>query len=205
MILCWYAFLEPLKNDALFKAGLSRLIFEKRREDILDTKNRGVQIQSLGAGLLLMHALEEAGVRDFSLFENPYGKPYLCSKEKYFSLSHTKGIAVCAVSDQEVGADTEEWMEAKMKIAERFFHPDEILWLKAQADINTAFTRLWTRKESYVKLIGEGLSRPLNSFCAIESDPSQHMIFHETEVRDYCITVCSANGEPVLFRQYRFQ
>ena len=52
------------------------------------------------------------------------------------------------------------------QIAERFFSPRECANWKALAERERpqAFLRCWTRKEAYLKAIGEGLSRGLDTF-----------------------------------------
>ena len=102
-----------------------------------------------------------------------YGKPELAPVDGpvkiNFNLSHSGGLALYAfANDRKVGIDVEsihtdlEYDE----IAARFFSPSEIsafknlpLYVKPEA-----FFNCWTRKEAYVKAIGNGLSWPLDQF-----------------------------------------
>jgi len=50
---------------------------------------------------------------------------------------------------------------------ERFFHPDEIIWLKQLDDhaCETAFFKLWCAKEAVLKAHGQGISFGLHKLC----------------------------------------
>jgi 4'-phosphopantetheinyl transferase len=106
-----------------------------------------------------------------------HGKPALAGTELRFNLSHSGGLALLAVAGGgEVGVDIEQVKPRGevMNIAERFFSPGEIVWLRAQPpDLQQrGFFRLWTRKEALIKAIGLGLSMPLNQFSALAEPPS---------------------------------
>lgn len=102
---------------------------------------------------------------------NKYGKPSLAEDEGglRFNLAHSAGAAVyaCALG-REVGVDVEHWREdfASMEVAGRFFSKAEVHALAAlPPDLSTqAFFNCWTRKEAYIKALGEGLSHPLDCF-----------------------------------------
>lgn len=100
----------------------------------------------------------------------PKGKPE-CQSDRAlrFNLSHSGDMAIYAfVRNREVGIDIEQHREMKdlEAIAKRFFAAGEIehLMSLAPADRSDAFFRCWTRKEAFIKAIGDGLSLPLDSF-----------------------------------------
>ena len=132
------------------------------------------QYLSLGAFSLLRHALAEHGIPmppDFSVGEN--GKPYIENAPVHFNLSHSGTFALCAVSDHEVGCDIERIARADLKIAKRFFCLSEYESIRARStedEQNAAFYRLWTLKESFLKVTGQGMRLPLDSFEITQDD-----------------------------------
>ncbi len=103
------------------------------------------------------------------LVVNAFGKPVAADKAVHFSLSHSHGVLLCAVSrDAEVGCDIERRDEtfANERIAEHFFSRAEVRALRSlPRDLQSAgFFNCWTRKEAFVKGLGRGLSHPLDSF-----------------------------------------
>lgn len=95
-------------------------------------------------------------------------KPFLEDVENiHFNLSHSGEWVVCAFSEKPVGVDVEKIRPVNMDIAKRFFSKNEIdeLFLREGNCRLEFFFDLWTLKESYLKFIGAGLTKQLNSFC----------------------------------------
>ena len=124
------------------------------------------------------------------------GKLYLTqNKDLYVNLSHSGGYAVCAVHNKDVGIDIQHLRECDMNLAKRFFTAEETEYINCSADKNNAFFEVWTKKESFVKAIGTGLTIPLNSFSVL-SDTTRYdgktYCFKEYSVGedDYKMFVC---------------
>jgi 4'-phosphopantetheinyl transferase len=105
---------------------------------------------------------------------NQYGKPAIETRAGVdslrFNVSHSNGVALYAVArGREVGVDIEFIRAdfASLEIAGQFFSTTEVAMLRAlPAEQQTgAFFNCWTRKEAYIKALGEGLSRSLQSFA----------------------------------------
>lgn len=102
-----------------------------------------------------------------------YGKPHLNLPAHWpavrFSVAHSDRLALYAISnDRELGVDVEFVRDdfANEAVVEHFFSPNEIVQLRSvpMTMRTTAFFNCWTRKESFIKARGEGLSLPLNIF-----------------------------------------
>jgi len=103
----------------------------------------------------------------------PRGKPMLLepagSLDLRFNLAHSRDLAVCAVArGAEVGVDVEAIrpLPDAIKIAARFFSDREQAVLRElpAGEREEAFILGWTRKEAYLKALGDGLARPLSGF-----------------------------------------
>lgn len=171
-----------LSNPQLFETAY-RTVSPTRRAKIDAVRFDKDKRLSLGAGLLLHIGLTECGLKaPFDIDYNEFGKPFLADNDGiFFSLSHSGTWAMCAISDVPVGCDIEIIKEADLKIAKRFFHPDEYEAILALATPESAaqsdmFFRIWTRKESYVKAIGKGLSLPFESFSVLDDEGENYLI-----------------------------
>lgn len=104
----------------------------------------------------------------------PEIEPGLTDVPLRFNLSHTEGLAVCAITlERDIGVDVEatDRSNCAMDIARSQFAPAEIAYLErlAPAARAEAFFIIWTLKEAYIKAIGQGLSQSLADF-AVDMD-----------------------------------
>lgn len=104
---------------------------------------------------------------------SPYGKPSLSNGHNAggirFTVSHSdKMIILAFVREREIGVDVERMhREIGIKeIAGRFFsQAEQVAFAAVPEELKReAFFRCWTRKEAFVKAIGDGLSLPLDQF-----------------------------------------
>ncbi len=154
--------------------------FERHRQPFIVARGMLRRILSRYAGI---------PPENLAFVYGPQGKPALrgCAPgggegaEVQFNLSHSQELALLAVTRlPAVGVDV-EWMrpltrahpragarplDDMMGIAAHFFAEGERARLaEMPADQrHHAFFECWTRKEAYIKGIGEGLSRPLDQF-----------------------------------------
>lgn len=112
--------------------------------------------------------------QDWRFSENPYGKPEIVPVPGLaplrFNLSHTEGLAACAVTlEHAIGVDVENWGRSQLtlEIAQSFFAQAEVDYLKTlpPEDLQEALFAFWTLKEAYIKAKGIGLSLSLKSFA----------------------------------------
>lgn len=110
---------------------------------------------------------------DVAFTYGPKGKPALSADLEpsgiRFNLSHSGDYALLGVTRNHIlGVDIEfiNHESGTEEIATSFFSPAEIETLQAVPDAQKApvFFSCWTRKEAYIKAVGDGLSIPLDSF-----------------------------------------
>ncbi|MDI9241453.1 4'-phosphopantetheinyl transferase family protein [Fusibacillus kribbianus] len=110
-----------------------------------------------------------------------YGKPYFPAQpDLHFSISHSGDWWLCALSETPIGVDLQEHTKNRGeeeetaaarygRMAERFFHPSEALWVCKNR--YERFFMVWAAKESYVKYTGEGIGDSFGQFSVIPERP----------------------------------
>ena len=148
-------------------------------------------------GLLRYVLRQTLGTDQVELAVTPAGKPYLPGHEDiHFNLSHSGRWVFLAWGDRPVGIDVEtvSMNERKEQLARRFFSADEQAYLFTVRGQERAlrFFRIWTKKESYLKYLGTGIDRPLDSFSVLE--PLSAEFFTQT-LEDAVWTLCAEDPE----------
>lgn len=113
--------------------------------------------------------------RELEIVADARGKPYLAASSEQpvpaFNVSHSGTGVLLGISDlPAIGVDLEDSARRVLddihSIAGNFFAAGEARILRELAPPlqRRAFFDCWTRKEAFLKLLGDGLSRELNSF-----------------------------------------
>jgi 4'-phosphopantetheinyl transferase len=143
-------------------ARASRLHFDRHRKAFV-----------LGRAALrvLLGELLGQAPQDIQFLYGPKGKPELAGSSSWlcFNASNSGDLAAYAFTRGcPVGIDIEHsrLIPEIQDIARRFFAADEVAELMnlPEAERLNGFYRCWTRKEAYIKAVGDGLSLPLDSF-----------------------------------------
>lgn len=204
---------RTLENETTYQR-LYQFLHEERKTQIERYRNAPDKIRSAGVGLLLEYGLQKRGytlleqVPDKHLVKmtkGTYGKPYLEGVSNlYFNLSHTGDYAAVVFAKDEVGVDIERKRSANMSVARRFFTEEERLYLQEICKkhgegemLDRAFVRLWTRKESYIKAVGEGMHLPLTDFCVLSDCLYEGEVYYfkTWDVPDeYTLSVCTKDA-----------
>ena len=178
---------NPLEID--LDAALLEMT-EQRRTQVLAFKHEQGRKLSASAYLLLCKALREVyGIDEPPLFEySEHGKPSIVGHpEIYFNLSHCRSVVACVVSSLPVGVDVEEVREFKESLARYVLNDDEYAAVMSSSSPASEFIRLWTMKESCLKLTGEGITRDLKTVLA---DTAKYH-FDTQQFGSAILTVCS--------------
>jgi 4'-phosphopantetheinyl transferase len=203
-IVCWHVDVSELIDEGRFERAMDALAWPERREKVMRYRFGRDRRLSLAGGLLVAHALRAWGVRDLTMAYGEFGKPRLARDAGvHFNLSHAGTYCVCAVADEPVGADVEVSQEVDAGVVRICLQERERVWMYAQADTGWAFTRLWTRKEAYLKLLGTGLSLEANTFAALpEDEEALGVRFFEAELQGHALSVCRRSTQPVSLERF---
>lgn len=172
MIETYYINVTQFENEALFQEALN-LLSPYRQQKIALLKHEKDKNRGLGAGIVLDHGLETYGLRERETeYEfGEWGKPSLkYHSDIHFSLSHSGDYAICSIGDKPIGNDIERVREGHLKVADRFYAPEELAFLYAVQDeeeITRRMFRIWTMKESFLKVTGRGISLPMGEFSVM--------------------------------------
>lgn len=161
----YYFDIKVLRDRKLFDQML-KTIDSKKKEEVNKQKITADKLRMLAGGLLINFVRKEYGI-DNEIVVDKYGKPEFKKSKVKFNLSHSGKFAIIAVSDRNIGIDIQKIKEDKHRVAERNFTPAECDYInKARTDEARCqrFSEIWTMKEAYLKNIGLGLRKPLNSF-----------------------------------------
>ena len=175
-----------LSEEELKRA--ERFHFDQHRRHFIAGRGILRQLLSLYSGI-------EPGQLQLEYTRN--GKPFLPGMEDEsgirFNLSHSGGMAVYAFTrGREVGIDIEHQrpIDDIDRIAERNFSAKEYTTFGTlpEGERLEAFYLCWTRKEAFIKAIGEGISFPLQQFdvTLIPGEPAQLLSVNGSSEKARC-------------------
>ena len=154
---------KPLEDRMFF--SLLELIEEEDRKQILRYQFWQDRQRSLLGHLLSRYAIiQEYALtnKEIQIRRHAYGKPYIKDYSQiHYNISHSGEWVVVAIGKSPIGIDVENRREDWDLIGEQVFSESEKYWSQNSYKRKAI---LWTIKEAYVKYLGIGLSKSLNSF-----------------------------------------
>ena len=106
----------------------------------------------------------------------------------YVSISHSGNMVAVCKSENPIGIDIEkiDYKRDLNKIAKRFYHGKE-LELFLENPTAEMFFDIWTKKEAYSKISGEGVGEVFNGFDVLSLDG---YIIETENINGYMLSVC---------------
>ena len=186
-------------SDEAYEADLRQLP-PQRYDKAMTYRFLADRKRCVRAYMLLWEGLSrEYGVVCPPVFDfGSHGKPVLRDDPGlHFSLSHSGNAVLCALDCHPVGADIEMIRRKNLAYLLSVFSDPEQASIARADSPETCFTRLWTRKESYLKLTGEGLTgtRALREIPTEDTDAVRfETVIREAE--DFVYSVCQWTVPP---------
>lgn len=204
-----------LVTDEVFEAlkpYLLKTVPEATRSKIERyARSRDAQRSLLGEVMAryLLHRKTGKSLPDTPFTTGDKGKPIPDGFDGiHINISHSGDWVAVALAHAAVGVDVEKIKKVPEGVARRFFSDAENQWLKSAVDDEEKahiFFTLWTLKESFLKAIGKGLTKNLNSFTIdhdgsgnfkLECDPESagYHLKNYQFTEGYKLSACSAEN-----------
>jgi len=182
-----YIFDEIDKLEESYFESKKSLLSEERYAKIQRLRSIQHKNASATAYLLLRYALSEVyninETVEFTYADK--GKPLLkCYPHIHFNLSHSKNVAACAVSNNELGVDVQYITNVKDALAKRVLTDNEYVAFKESLSPEEFFCEVWTIKESYLKKTGQGITTELRD---ISVDSISDIMIYRSESYFCCV------------------
>ncbi|MEE1113837.1 MAG: 4'-phosphopantetheinyl transferase superfamily protein [Eubacterium sp.] len=134
--------------------------------------------------------------------KTPQGKPFFPNhRDVDLSISDSRELWCIALADGPVGVDLQKKETAHgregtdadcLRLAKRFFHPEELAWIE-EGEVRERFFRIWCAKEAYVKMKGTGIDGDFAKFSVLSVKDAH---FLPVTVREgYTCCICTAKRE----------
>ena len=170
------------------------------QDSSLSEKHISALEQSAAAELAICAAMKNSG-RPFAPSDYAYkesGQPTI--QNGHISISHTEGYAACAIAREPVGIDVERGHTFSKAAAKRILSPQEEL-MSDSTNADELLSRIWTVKESFLKMTGEGIPggmRTLELIAAGDGSSNVWTIKRGTKPGAGCATLLSISGSGAL-------
>jgi 4'-phosphopantetheinyl transferase len=152
------------------------LLPEWRRAYALRYHKREDQILSVAAYRLLQVAQQRAAA----------------DRELQSNLSHCARGAACAIDTAPIGVDIETVQLPEQSVIDYCCNEAERAMIAESDDPAMTFTRVWTRKESYLKMLGIGIVNDMRNIKGIEKANFRE---YGDSSRGWLCTVCSERAD----------
>lgn len=132
----------------------------------------------------------------YTILRQDRGKPYFAEKGMpKFNMSHTRNLVAVLIADTEIGIDVEkiknQTVESIKRIMKFAFTSDECKYIESRKeDQIKCFYSIWTYKEAYCKMTGQGLWLNKKNEC-LPGDIERY----DFQFKDYYINICGISGD----------
>jgi phosphopantetheine--protein transferase-like protein len=138
-------------------AKSNRRVLKSTTNDLLKNNAKGEFSPGLYFCALILKKDFNFLAKEYNFIKN--GKPILLSNRFGFNISYTDNCVYVAIAENSfVGLDAQKIANINLNVAGEFMSKRELAKLKEVENRYEYFYKIWTLKESYLKLTGEGIS-----------------------------------------------
>lgn len=213
MVRVYYVKIDEEMEDIELSFLMSK-ISKLRRNETIRKKKKLDKIQRVVSELLVKFVLKEiyqVNIKKLKIIRGRYGKPFI-NVPIHFNISHSKNIILVAFSEKtEIGIDIEEIKQISITTLQKVFLKDEYEYIQCQEGQEQrlkVFYKFWTLKESYLKYLGVGLYRDMDTFGftigkiialkdLLEPAYSDRVQFVTGNIENYSYSLCCNKEESI--------
>lgn len=170
---------------------------EKERAEIKCISAPSLRNMKLSAALLLgdrCARLTGISAGELRLCRDAFGKPYFNGLPwLHVSISYTRDAFACAMSQAPIGVDVAR-LAPLSAIPHQFLWPDERRYCTSP----DRFYEVWTKKEAYTKMLGQGLGKEFSSFSVFEPEIAGGLC--SRRIGQCVVAVCGAEDSICTFQ-----
>lgn len=171
-------------------------------EKFLRQKDRDTCLASF---FLLVYGLKKLGISELPAIKTgEFGKPYFTNYNICFNISHCDKAVCCGISEHNIGVDVQDTVTDFDDIISTIMSQRETELISNSHLPSSAFTRLWSLKESFVKFNGTGLTDDVRTieFLNSENDfQSKGCFFKVTSTPDYQLAACTVDAGTIFIKK----
>lgn len=179
---------------------------QKRQQKVNSLASENDKKLSVGVYLLLEKSLKihHVDISKNKLKIGKNGKPYLEGNPFYISLSHSGDFVAVVLSKFPVGIDIQKTKRVNTNIFKLIFNENDSDFYINSRNKSKAFYKIWTFKESYLKMTGDGLTKPLKSvFIDYKYDFNGSFFTNYCIENKYQLSVCSKTYGVKTFKKLK--
>lgn len=186
---------------------LIKYLEQEKQDRVLKYRRKEDKVRGIIGGILtkvIAAKKNNRNLNEITYKYNEYNKPKFENiNDLEFNISHSGDYVITAFDNNALGVDIEKISNMEYKdIAERFFSKEEFKWIiKEEGEKSLRrFYKIWTLKESYVKLLGKGLNIPFDSFSFKYNEEKdvfylenikEKIVFFNFQLDNYEISACT--------------
>ncbi|MCM1363754.1 MAG: 4'-phosphopantetheinyl transferase superfamily protein [Faecalibacterium sp.] len=204
----YYAHIDSFDDDFYNKA--LTLIPKEKRLSAENISHQQTKKESILAWYIVssLYRKENAKIERLPKIEyHANGKPLFSESGFYFNISHSDGFVCVAVADSEIGLDVQIIKPSSDNLRKKVLSIGELSAVRESDDPDELFIDIWTRKESFLKFTGAGISCELNTldFSPYLNETNfmyNGLCYKCIKMGEFRISICSDKYQNIDFLEF---